>query len=143
MIKRDLLQRQIEELGKTLSKVIADLYDLKTTGKFGAAVEAASQMLSGQLDVDIGKLLGLKPENFLNKLKSNKGFSHENLEKLGDILLFFAEEGSVYDKEKLYGKCLTIYEFLEQDEKIYSFERRAKIAGVKKRYDDFLKRKNL
>lgn len=136
MIRRDLLQRQIEELGKTLGNVIAGLYGHETTGKSGVTVETASHILNGQLDIDVGELLDLEPEDFLNKLNSNKGFSHENLEKLGDIFLLFADRDSIYDRKKLYRKGLAIYEFLEREEKIYSFERRIKIAEIKELYDN-------
>lgn len=134
MIKRDLLQRQIEELGKSLSKVIADLYDLKTNGKIAIAIDATSQTLSSQLDISIDKLLDLNQRDFPDTLKSNKGFSHDNLEKLGDIFLLFADEGLGYDKSKLYEKCLMILEFIERDEKIYSFGRRRKIADIREKY---------
>lgn len=132
MIKRDLLQRQIEELGKMLGKVTADFYDLKAAGGFGPAVEAATRTLNSRLDLDVVGLVDLERRDFLDTLRSNKGFSHENLEKFGEILFGFAEGDSIYDKSKLYEKCLAIYEFLEQDEKIYSFQRRARIAQIRR-----------
>lgn len=131
MIKRDLLQRAIDEMGKTLSKIITDLLDLKTTEQIGKVMTTASQDLNGQLTIDFVKLLELADEDFLNKLKLNNSFNHANIEKLGDILFLMAEKSSAYNKVNLYTKCLTLYEFLEQAEKVYSFERRARIAKIK------------
>lgn len=131
MIQRDLLQRQIEELGKMLGRVISELYGLEGKGNAGATIEIVNEALQGQLAMDIQKLIDLPRDDFINKLRKNTGFDHANMEKLADIFAYFADYDILPEKAKLYKKCLAVYEFLENDEKIFSFERQNKIDQIK------------
>lgn len=94
-------------------------------------IEMTNQVLKGELDLDIRELTNIQNENFIKTLKAKKGFNNENLEKLADILLFIAENGSDKDKSRLYEKCLMIYEYLEKAENVYSLIRQEKIEQIK------------
>lgn len=134
MLKRDLLQREIEQLGHAIGKIIAGLYRLDGDGSIDFRIQISRQQLKDQLDLDIYELINKPGTLFLDYLRSRPGFSHENMERFADLLLFYADNDSGGLRKKFYEKCLAIYEFLEEDEKVYSFSRRAKIAEVRKRY---------
>ena len=59
---------------------------------------------------------------WLDTLKAGKQFNSESLEKLAGILLFVAENTDLKERNRLYKKCWLIYEYLDETEKIYSFE---------------------
>lgn len=134
MLKRDLLQREIEQLGHALGKAIADLYRLDGDGKVDFGIQASQQQLKDQLDLNIYELVNKTDSSFLDYLRSKPGFSHENMERFADILLFYADKSTGDLQKKFYEKCLAIYEFLENDEMVYSFSRRSKIAEVGRKY---------
>jgi len=131
MEQQDYLQRIIDQFGRTLGKVSSFLLGLKSQGKMADEIEMTNQVLKGELDLDIRELTNIQNENFIKTLKAKKGFNNENLEKLADILLFIAENGSDKDKSRLYEKCLMIYEYLEKAENVYSLIRQEKIEQIK------------
>ncbi|ANH81625.1 hypothetical protein A8C56_12120 [Niabella ginsenosidivorans] len=128
----DHLERQIDQLGRVLGKILSGLIGLKGKGQVANGIELTNQTLKGELDLDIQKLLDIPLDDFINTLKTKKEFSNENLEKLADILLLIADDSQDKDRKKLYEKCLTIYEYLERGEDIYSLERQWKIKRIKK-----------
>lgn len=136
MIKKDLLQRQIEELGKALGMVVSKLYRIEGSGDLESVIKVSVQELKTKSDLDIQKLLDIPSENFIKTLGARKDFNHDNLDQLANLFLLFADKTTVYDQRKLYEKSLVILDFLENDEKVYSFERRSKITEIKKRLEE-------
>ncbi|MFT3902728.1 MAG: hypothetical protein QM727_06120 [Niabella sp.] len=131
MEQQDYLKRQIDQIGWLLGRMLTDLVRLKGEGKMGEGVETVNQAFSGELDLDIAELLNIPAESFVDTLIGEKNIGVENLDKLADVLLFIADNAHDVDRRALYGKCLIIYEYLEEAENVYSFDRRQKIEQIK------------
>ncbi len=131
MEQHDYLQRLIEQLGRVLGKISYYLLGLKNQGQIEDGIEITNQTLKGELDFDIQELTNIPTDNFIETLQTKKGISNENLNKLADILLLIAENRQNKDDKMLYEKCLTIYEYLEKAENVYSLIRQEKIGRIK------------
>jgi hypothetical protein len=136
MQQEDWLIRQINQLGRVLGKILADLLGLKTKGQVGEGIEAAEQALKGELDLDISHLAAMPTDRFIITLREGKQFTDENFEMLADIFLIVAEELDQNDrdngkKKQLLEKALIIYEYLDKTGSTYSFERHNKIEKIK------------
>jgi len=110
---------------------LSDLLGLKSQGKVNDGIEIVNQVLKENLDLDIQKLLNIQLDDFINTLKTEKGFNNESLDKLADILTIIAENRQNKDKKMLYERCLIIYEYLEKTENVYSVDRKWKIEQIK------------
>jgi len=123
--------RQFDQVGQVLGKILSDLLGLKSQGKVNDGIEIVNQVLKENLDLDIQKLLNIQLDDFINTLKTEKGFNNESLDKLADILTIIAENRQNKDKKMLYERCLIIYEYLEKTENVYSVDRKWKIEQIK------------
>lgn len=130
MEQRDYLKKQIDQLGQVLAKIFSDLLGLKNSGQINAGLEITSQALKNELDIDIQALLDIPTDNFIDTLTSQKNLTNDNLDKLAEILLLIADNRQD-DNKKLYEKCLTIYEYLEKVENIYTLDRQWKMKRIK------------
>jgi len=136
MQQEDWLIRQINQLGRVLGKILADLLGLKAQGLVSEGIEAAEQALKNELDLNIDDLNSISTERFIKTLQEGKKLSDDDFDKLADIFLLIAEEldesGADNDKkEKLYKKALTIYEYVDKTGSTYSFDRHSKIEKIK------------
>lgn len=130
MEQRDYLNKQIDQLGQVLAKIFSDLLGLKNSGQINAGLEITNQTLKSKLDFDIRDLIDIPTDDFINTLKEQRNLTNDNLDKLAEILLIIADNRQT-DKKKLYEKCLTIYEYLENTENVYSLDRQWKIERIK------------
>lgn len=135
MEQRDFLQKQIDQLGRALGKVMADLLKLESKGDLSQGTEVADQKLKEELDLDIEAIVNLPDEEFLSALQQRKNISNEALEKLAGILLFIADglnsgESNKGRVLKLYQKSLIIYNKLEKEESTYSLDRHYRIKRI-------------
>lgn len=90
MEQRDYLQKQIDQLGQVLGKILSDLLGLKTQGQINEGIELTNQALKKQLDLDIEELISISTDNLINILKTEKNISTENMDKLAELLLLIA-----------------------------------------------------
>ncbi|MEI7492720.1 MAG: hypothetical protein WCK92_15065 [Bacteroidota bacterium] len=137
MEQEDYIKRQIEQLGKVLGKLLADLIRIKTSGRMSDGIEEADQALKTELDLDITSLTLIPAEAFLSSLLAVRKFNDKHFEQLADILFLIAEELSTSHSDslrmkKLYERSLIIYEVLDKTSSTYSFERHMKIEKIKK-----------
>lgn len=130
MEQQDYLKKQIDQLGQVLAKILSDLLGLKNKRQINNGIELTNQTLKTEIDFDIQELLDIPTDDFVNTLKKQKNLTNDNLAKLAEILLLIADNGQT-DNKKLYKKCLTIYEYLEKAENIYSLDRQWKIERIK------------
>ena len=131
MEQQDHLKKQIDQLGRVLGKILSDLLGLKNQGQINDGIEITNKALKGELDLDMQALIDIQTDDFINTLKIEKNFNNENLDKLADILLLIADNKQDKDKKMLYEKCLTIYEYLEKTENVYSLDKQWKIERIK------------
>ena len=130
MEERDYLKKQIDQMGQVFAKMLSSLLGLKNNGQVNEGIEMSNQTLKKELDFTIQELIDLSTNELIEYLTVQKNLTNENLDKLSEILLFHADNSQV-EKEKLYKRCLTIYEYLDSVESIYSLERQWKIQRIK------------
>ncbi|MCO6497683.1 MAG: hypothetical protein J5I50_08495 [Chitinophagaceae bacterium] len=132
MEQRDYLEREIEQLGRLLGKILSDLGRLHGKGKVSGTIAEAEQSLQGELDIELDKILVLPDEDFVGLLLTKRGFNNTNLEKLSNILLLLAEEKRGAEKENMLRKCLAILEHLQTAGGVYSLEKASTITGIRR-----------
>lgn len=130
MEQQDYLKKQIDQLGQVLAKLFSDLLGLKNSGQINAGLDITNQTLENELDFDIQDLLEIPTDKFIDTLTTQKNLTNDNLEKLAEIFLLIADNRQD-DNKKLYEKCLTIYEYLEKVENIYTLDRQWKMKRIK------------
>jgi hypothetical protein len=130
MEQQDYLKKQIDLLGKVLGKLFSDLLGLKNNGQINAGFELTNQILKNELGFNIQDLLDIPTDNFINTLTTQKNLTTGNLDKLAEILLLIADNRQS-DNRKLYEKWLTIYEYLEKIENVYTLDRQWKMNRIK------------
>ncbi len=129
-MEQDYLKRQIDQLGKVLGKILAEILRLKKQGNVSDVVLVSHQMFKSELDLDIDEILNIPYSDFAERLVAEYDFNNNTLNKLADILLSLAE-GNAYKREVIHSKCIQIYEYLDKTERTFSFDRQAKIEQIR------------
>ena len=86
MERRDLIQDEIEQLGRVLGKIVATFLGMKSQGNVQAGMETAEQQLQSHLDLDVNKLLQLEGRDLIDYLQGLR-FTTDHLEDLSTYLL--------------------------------------------------------
>jgi len=135
MVYRDYLKRQIDELGRVLAKLLADLIGLKTQGKTDQVIEIVNQTLKKELDIDIDVILSLSDEELIEKLEEKTSSDNQLIGMFVDIIFEMVDSNEMnFEKEKricLYKKVLALYEHVEKKSSAFSFDNHAKIEIIK------------
>ena len=140
MEQEDYLKRQIDQLGRVLGKILADLIGLKTQGQASSSIEATDQALKNELGLNLNDLTSIPPVELINILQADKKLSTEIVEELAEILFLIAEDieqNSKANKKKqeFYERSLILYEYADTSGTTYSFDRHLKIANIKNLID--------
>ena len=134
MEQEDYIKRQIDQLGRVLGKILADLVGLISQGQEDAGIESADQTLKTALELDSDQLADIPASDFLATLQLNKELNSQNLDILAGILFAIAEEAIPPEndkKKKLLERSLTIYQHLDKTSSTYSFDRHLRIEKIK------------
>jgi len=133
MIRKDYLQKQIDQLGEALSKLLGDMLGLKTQGKEPESFILAQQTLKKEMDWDITDEACFARADFVGYLLGDKKMNHDNLEPLSQILYLTAfNQINVELKKKQLIQLLELFKYLENHDKNYSFDRYLKMEQVEK-----------
>ena len=137
MDQEDYITRQIDQLGRTLGKILAGLMGLKAGGRAGPGIESVSQELKTELGLNLQDLTLIPTNLFLTKLLDTKKFSDNNFEQLAEIMFLMAEELNARNSDlskmkQLYERALVIFEIRDQTSTTYSYDRHSKIEKIKK-----------
>lgn len=135
MEKRDYLMDQIELLGQALAQIFSKLFGFNKQGKVIEAVEITSQSLKTELNLDLTEISLIPTRDFIITLQKDEKLNNTNLELLADILLQVADSTCIdplksEESLNLYSKCLEIYNYMNERDLTYSFERESKIARI-------------
>ena len=133
MFKRDYLLHIIEQIGKVLAKVVELLRDNKPE----EARETIHKTYDRFLHLKVEELDAILEHDPVHKLINEHDFDAQRLNALAELL---KAEGDVYLQEvneesakSRYYKALLIFEYLNQTEQVYSFDREAKIADMQEK----------
>ena len=137
MQQEDYIKRQIDQLGRVLGKILADLMGLKARRQASLEIESVSQALKTELGLTIDDLTLIPTDSFLTTLLDTKKFSDNNFEQLAEIMFLIAEELNIKNTDvgkmkQLYERALIIFEILDKTSTTYSFDRHSKIEKIKK-----------
>lgn len=133
MFKKDYLLKLLQQLDEALKKS----NQLREQGEAESALQVTKDTYQ--------KLLGLNIENYVEesspeKLLKEKSFEFDELNVLAELL---KEEGDIYyedghlQKAKFkYVQALEVFAYLNREEKVFSFEREAKISMMEERLHD-------
>lgn len=130
MFQEDYLLRQINQLARALGKLLFDFMGIKNTGLIEEFYQKADETLQAEIDYNLTELLKIPNDLFINTLIRKEGFNGANLNTLAD--LFFEMGSYLQEKEALpyLEKALILYQYVENHDSTYSFERRAKIEAT-------------
>jgi len=132
MIKRDIIQAQIEQLGKVLGKGLALVLGLKNEGAILNVVEEVQKILADQ-DIDLKKWIQLEQSEYEKALKDKLLDNEQVLEQLGDLLFELgkgcAPEGEL--RQQYLEKALWTYNYINQISITFSMERLMIIKDIK------------
>ena len=131
MIQDDYFLKQIDILGRTLGKILANLLNLKSQGEIIEVIEITAQSLKSELDLNLNELLKTSNTNLIKFLQDDKKFNSDHLEKIAEILF---ELGSVVNNDikiNVLEKSLTIYDYLNHKSLTYSHDRLMKIEKIR------------
>ena len=130
MFQEDYLLRQINQLARALGKLLFDFMGIKNTGLIEEFYQKADETLQSEIDYNLTELLKIPNDLFINTLIRKEGFNDANLNTLAD--LFFEMGSYLQEKEALpyLEKALILYQYVENHDSTYSFERRAKIEAT-------------
>jgi hypothetical protein len=135
MQQEDYIKRQIDQLGRVLGKILADLLGPESHGTTMENVESVIRDLTGKMGVTEYDPFSRPPGEFIEQLKDAKGFNEDNFNTLADIFILLAEctdPGTSMDqKQTMYGLALAIFEHLDQVSHTYSFDRHLKMDKIK------------
>jgi len=130
MFQEDYLLRQINQLARALGKLIFDFMGIKNTGLIEEYHQVADKILKEEIDYNLTELLDIPDDEFMSHLLRKDGFNDANLNLLGDL---FYEMGSYLSKKEslpYLKKAFILYQYVENHDSTYSFERRKKIEDT-------------
>lgn len=127
MYRKDYLDKQMEQLGRVLAKLLSDLIGQKTPGESAAL---AHEILTNELPFGLTDLLAIPDHELVKTLLETQKFDAANLEKLADVLMQIAPTENTDGRLNLYRKSLLLLQYVNVSEKIYSVERNAKIDRI-------------
>lgn len=130
MFKKDYLLNLLQQLDEALKKT----NQLRGEGEAESALQITKDTYQKLLDFNIDDY---GDEPFLEELLEERSFEFDELNVLAELL---KEEGDIYyetenyQKSKAkYGQALQVFAYLNKEEKVFSFEREAKISMMEER----------
>lgn len=140
MFRKDYIQKQLEQLGRVIAKVMADLAGLNNDGKAEEGIRLAGQTLQSEFDLELNDLIALKEEETIAFLRDEKNLAPGRLNLLADLLFTTADAFRESEQQmiavNLDRKTLLLYEYVNLTERTFSALRQQHIEALKlKRYE--------
>ena len=134
--RRDFLKKQIDQLGRVLGKMLADLLGLKQQGQVSEGLKMVDETMQKVLSLNLISLVAVNPKELAGWLQREHQFTPEHLEPMANILYEAAEgfllQNDAKTAKALWERALALYEHLEASESTFSFERHQHIQAIKK-----------
>jgi hypothetical protein len=131
MYQKDYILRMIEMLADLIASILGKM----KLGKFTEASQVLENAYFDFLKQDAAFLQSIPKEELTEKLLNEHNYTNGHLEILAELFyvqgkLFQAQ--SKNDKSlEFFEKSLTLYEFLEKEKKIFSYDKNSKIAELR------------
>jgi hypothetical protein len=123
-----------------IADLIAGILGRVKKGELKQASDELKRIYSDFLREDSSFFESIPEEELTNKLLQNHNYTNGHLEILAELFNAEAElrlaQGNKTGSLEFSKKSLKIFEFLDNEQKTYSFERINKIEGIRKRIED-------
>jgi hypothetical protein len=136
MYQKDYILRMVEMFGEML----AGIFGLIRKRRFEEAAQAIEDTYAELLRKDASEILKISTDRLPELLQKDFGFGQQQLEIIAGLL--YAEAELNFRKKNfsaskiLFQKSLTIYEFLNAEQKVYSLDRQDRISDIEKRISE-------
>ncbi|MBL0328909.1 MAG: hypothetical protein IPP64_05695 [Bacteroidetes bacterium] len=134
MIRKDYIEKQVEQLALVIARIISEMTNAKTSGKIDSGISIADEFLKTEFDVEFAKLAVMDKQHLVNYLIKNKNIHIHKLDLLADVLFATAELHEKSEKnniaKSLFEKTLVIYTFVNNEQKTFSQTRQEKISQI-------------
>ena len=136
MIQRDIIQQQIEQLGRALGKIITAFLGLKSQGKVAEGFQIANQQFNSELDIDIDKLLGFD-KTALADYFSEKPITSDHLVQIADYVTVLGEHQSdTAAKTNAFGCAYNLVELANAKSDTFDMNRQFKLKEIANKIDN-------
>ena len=136
MIQRDIIQQQIEQLGRALGKIITGFLGLKTAGNVMEGFRVANQQFKKALDIDIDQLLEMDKALLTDYLK-DKHFTSTHLEEIaGYVEVLGDHQSDNAAKTNAFGTALNLMELANEQSEVFDMNRQFKLHQLEKKIRD-------
>jgi hypothetical protein len=133
--QKDFVLRMIE----MVRDLIMGILGLIKKGELQRAEESLDRVYYDFLREDSAWFLSLGSENLTDKLLKDHNYNNGHLEILAELFNVEAElelaKGNKKACQEFSEKSLTLFEFLDNEQKTYSFEKAEKMNTLRKRID--------
>jgi hypothetical protein len=131
-IRQDYLKKQIDQLGKVVAKLVADLMGLKSDFRITEAEELVNTVFEKELGFNFDEIVEQKNENLISFLNTDKKFSQETMEDIANIIFELGMVIAEKNKQANYfQKAILLFEHLNTERKTFSFDFMVKINKMK------------
>ncbi|OFY85507.1 MAG: hypothetical protein A3F72_10055 [Bacteroidetes bacterium RIFCSPLOWO2_12_FULL_35_15] len=135
MLKKDYIEKQLEQLALAIAKVISQITNSKMQGNPDSGIIIADEFLRSEFDVELAKLAAMDKEHLIEYLTTHKNLKSAKLNLMANLLFETAELYERSQKENiaknLYERTLIIYDYVNETEKTFSQHRQEKIRTIK------------
>lgn len=118
MNREDYILREISKMGDFILGLMGKLQQKKPV------IEVKNEFLE-LTGISIDEVLTTSAAKLPDLLNYNKGFNHENIERLGDLLAELPGQNAKV-------RALELYQLATEMDRSYSMQREAKVAHLKK-----------
>jgi hypothetical protein len=133
MYQKDYILRMIEMIGD----LIAGILGLIRKGDFNKASEEIGKIYHDVLREDSSFFMKIPEENLTHKLLREHNYTNGHLEILAELFNIEAElefaRGNKKESLILFSKSLILFEFIDNEQKTFSFERIKKMELIRER----------
>ena len=138
--KQDYLMMQIEQLGRVLGKILADLFGLKSSGNISTAYENVRESLILELDIDFEKLIYMTDSEFKDHISDCLFKSPKLYAQLAQLFIETAKiQYDGFKRLKLSEKALLLLNMEIQETKTFSLSNQSKIRELELLVDNYKK----
>jgi hypothetical protein len=133
MYQKDYILRMIEMIGD----LIAGILGLIRKGDFNKASEEIGKIYHDVFREDSSFFMKIPEENLTHKLLREHNYTNGHLEILAELFNIEAElefaRGNKKESLILFSKSLILFEFIDNEQKTFSFERIKKMELIRER----------
>jgi hypothetical protein len=129
---QDYLKKQIDQMGRVLGKLLADLLGLKSEGNILEANDMVLEVFTKDIGFDFDEIIQTKPDELVNFLVEKKKFVDAHIEHIANILFELGMEKKFPAEKKIYySRANVLFSFLNTTRSTFSFDLMMKMNRMK------------